>query len=286
MSAIDYGRVWPKWEHGYKTPLVINGGKTRNPGPEIVQLCRSAPHNIYHEPFGGGAAVWAMLGVPQGSTPETYRQAINDKDNRVMCFWRQYQCNFEKLNDLVQQTLHSRNLHRHALDVLDNASTSDLERAWAFWMLALQSHSRIIGNGWVFSRKGRNPAGTVISKHKSFGELRDRMRHVQLDSVDALTSLRNWDSPSTLHYLDPPYQGANQGHYSGWEKPDLIKLLNAVQNLKGSFILSDYPSKVLVEFYEDNGYKVNRYSRNRVGKTGTEVKAELVVYKINPHDHE
>jgi site-specific DNA-adenine methylase len=45
-----------------------------------------------------------------------------------------------------------------------------------------------------------------------------RFRRVQIACCDAGRIIKNWDVPDAFFSLDPPYGGADQGHYDGIPK--------------------------------------------------------------------
>jgi DNA adenine methylase len=59
--------------------------------------------------------------------------------------------------------------------------------------------------------------------------------------------------PDGFFYLDPPYVGANQGHYDGYTQEDFDALLITLESLKDKFLLSSYRNKALVEYADRNG---------------------------------
>jgi len=70
--------------------------------------------------------------------------------------------------------------------------------------------------------------------------LHQRIKKTQIFNRDALKFIRAIDSPATFFYVDPPYVNTDQGHYSGYTEEEYLKLLETLENLKGSFILSGY----------------------------------------------
>ena len=62
------------------------------------------------------------------------------------------------------------------------------------------------------------------------------------------------DDNSSFSYVDPPYIGANQSHYSGYTEEDYQKLLTTLSKIKGKFLLSSYPSEILSIYSKNNGW--------------------------------
>jgi DNA adenine methylase len=51
--------------------------------------------------------------------------------------------------------------------------------------------------------------------------------------------------PEAFFHLDPPYVGADQGHYDGYTQEDFDTLLKLLETLNGKFLLSSYRNKSL-----------------------------------------
>ena len=52
--------------------------------------------------------------------------------------------------------------------------------------------------------------------------------------------IKQWDSPQTFFYCDPPYPEAVQGHYDGYSITDFQNLVSTLNECQGSFLLSNY----------------------------------------------
>jgi len=66
------------------------------------------------------------------------------------------------------------------------------------------------------------------------------------------------DTDSTFHYVDPPYIGADQGHYGGYCQSHFNELLETLSRVKGKFLLSSYPNDELSRYVE----KCNWYQKD------------------------
>jgi DNA adenine methylase len=58
--------------------------------------------------------------------------------------------------------------------------------------------------------------------------------------------------PDAFFYIDPPYVGADQGHYDGYSQEDFDNLLKALETIKGKFLLSSFKNSSLNEFTKRN----------------------------------
>jgi DNA adenine methylase len=82
----------------------------------------------------------------------------------------------------------------------------------------------------------------------------DRLRRAQIENRDALRIIKSRDVPDGFFYLDPPYVGADQGHYDGYTQEDFDRLLETLETLKGKFLLSSYRNKALTVVAKRNGW--------------------------------
>lgn len=202
---------------------------------------------------------------------------LNDTNRLVVNFYNVLKSNFKKLESLIQVTLHSRAYYADAWVMYNNPHLfTDVQLAWAFWMLCNQSFNSSITSTWSCSKHlNKCPKKNANKKRAFTDELSARMEAIQLECIDALKVIDVYDSEQTLFYVDPPYYNANMGHYGGYKQSDFVNLLEALSNIKGKFILSSYPSDVLSDYIEKNGWKSESYdmhlAASKSGKRKTEV---------------
>ncbi len=229
-----------------KTPISYYGGKQqmlRHILPIIPE------HNLYCEPFCGGAAVfWGK--------PPSRVEVINDTNEELINFYRVLQLEFPKLQRMVKATLHSRKQHRKAWEVYQKPEDHDpVTRAWAIFVLSSQGFGSQLAGSWGFDRKKGSVAIKVMNKKRQFTDaLRERIERTQIDCQDALKVIRSFDSPESFFYVDPPYPNTNQGHYGGYTMDNLESLLKVLSGIKGKFLLSNYPAALIEQYCKDNGW--------------------------------
>lgn len=246
-----------------KTLISYYGGKQRM-SSKIVPLIPK--HTVYVEPFAGGAAVFFAKPWPLVTNTDHYREYLNDKDERIINFYRVLQTPVKR-NELIerlQMTLYSEAEHKKAKD-LDNGT--DVERAWAYYVNSQQSFSNTLNAGWRRSVYGRNEQATWANKIARLPQYLDRMASVGIACQDALTIIKQYDSPQTFFYCDPPYPNANQGHYSGYTLQDFQTLVNTLNECQGSFILSNYdqPDAIIPTDWQRIEFTATASSKSRVG---------------------
>jgi DNA adenine methylase len=236
-------------------------------------------HNVYCEPFAGGAAVfWAKA--------PSKIEVLNDLNGELVNFYRIVKTQFPALQAEVQATLHSRKLHRWAKVVYRNPDMfSEVKRAWAVWVLSTQSMNSCFDGGWAADYKKNRTSATVQSKRRDFTpDIAHRLDRVQIDCRDAVEVIRMRDSPGTFFYCDPPYIGTDQGHYHGYSPADFDRLLAALAGIAGTFLLSSYRNNRLNEYIESAGWdsaEVAMVCYASVYKDGAEKKHKTEVLTAN-----
>lgn len=233
-----------------KTPISYYGGK-QSMAKKIINLIPS--HKVYVEPFfGGGAIFWAKT--------KSEVEIINDTNGMVINFYEQLKLNFLKLQKMVAATLYSRGVYKRAMVVYDNPYLFEpLIKAWAFWVVTNQGFSNKIGS-WRSSHPRNKESLLIENKKNNFTKgLQKRMDMVQIECIDAVELIGRMDTTDTFFYVDPPYVGANQGHYGGYTQEHFNVLLNKLSSIKGKFMLSHYPNEQINKLADKNGWVVECY---------------------------
>lgn len=239
------------------------GGKQRQ-AKNIVPLIPK--HTVYVEPFAGGAAIFFAKPWPNVLSNNHYCEYLNDKDERLINFYRVLQTP-EKREALIERlslTLYSEAEHAKAKDL---ESGSDIDRAWAYYVNIQQSFSNNLNAGWGRSVFGQNQGAAWFNKISRLPEYLERMASVGITCQDALTVIEQLDSPQTFFYCDPPYPNTDAGHYKGYSIVDFQALVDVLDKCQGSFILSNYeqPEAKIPKDWERFEFETTNHSRGRVG---------------------
>lgn len=216
----------------FATPLTYYGGK-QNLVKHLLPLL--PPHKVYVEPFCGGCALLWAKGLPRVFNNNTGLEVINDTNGRLINFWRMLRDRGDELATKLQLTPYAKDEYTLGLEPSDD----ELEDARRFFASLQQAFSHKWGAGW-----GRS---VVMSQCKlwnnrvdGFAQVYTRIRNVHIEHVDALACIKNWDSPDTLFYVDPPYPATDQGHYKGYTAEDFAALVETLDGIQGSYLLSCY----------------------------------------------
>lgn len=217
-----------------KPPISYYGGKQRI-ASKIVSLIPK--HTVYVEPFCGGAAVMFAKPWPDVSNNNHYREVINDTDGRLINFYTQLRNNGEELCRRLSLALYSEREYQTAKQIEHD---DPVESARRYYVNIMQSFSHVLGGGWRRGVIGENVAATWINSVARLPEYLERMSSIHISCTDALKCIKQWDSPQTFFYCDPPYPKSQQGHYSGYSVADFDALISTLVNIKGSALVSCY----------------------------------------------
>lgn len=236
-------------------------------------------HEIYVEPFAGGAAVfWAKEPAPV--------EVINDTNREVINFYQVAQKDFDSLQTEIQATLQSREQFRQAKIVYENPDMfTPLKRAWAFWVLSCQSYSASIGSGWRHAKSAKIMQVFNVRREAYIPSAQSRLENTQIECADALRVITTYDDSSAFFYVDPPYFNANMGHYGGYTLRNFTDLLETLSKVKGRFLLSSYPSDILTEYTKRYGWKTSVVHRKLgMKREGSRNKTEVMTMNYEPSE--
>ncbi len=231
-----------------KTPISYYGGKQKL-ADKIISLIPQ--HLLYCEPFIGGAAVFF---AKQPSNMEV----LNDVNKELINFYRIVQNDFVALEKEIRISLHSRDLHRKASVIYNHPDMfNEIKRAWDVWVLSSQSFSAQLDASFGYDKSRNTTTKKIINNRDRFTEdMAIRLQNVCIECADALYVIRSRDTENSFFYCDPPYYNSDCGHYDGYSEQDFENLLKLLCEIKGKFMLSSYPSKLLQQYTKANKWQM------------------------------
>ena len=256
-----------------RTPISYYGGKV---GMLNHILPNIPKHHLYCEPFfGGGAVFWAK--------PKSQLEVINDKNGWAVAFYRTIKKDFGILRHLIQATPNSRKVHREAEFVLKHSDHfSEIKVAWAFWVQTNMSFTSTIFGGYGYDKLKGSCVKKIDNKKLQFGtHLQKRLDRVDIECNDAIKVITSRDKADAFHYVDPPYFNSHCGHYAGYTLQDFEKLLTALSNIKGKFLLSSYDSEALASYTKMKGWDTLRIEKVITACKGDRSKTKVEVLTAN-----
>lgn len=210
-------------------------------------------HTCYTEVFGGAAGVLIQK-------PRAYAEVYNDLDGEVVNLFAVLRSEKNRTK-LIEQL------------ILTPYARDEFELAWEHSDDVVERARRIViraqmGFGSAGATKGKT--GFRIDTKRQYGtaqmlwaefpnhldQIGQRLQGVLIENRNAIQVLKDHDTPTTLHYVDPPYMhdtryvGAKYGRFYRYEMDDLqhIELLETLLKLEGMVVLSGYENKMYNDY--------------------------------------
>lgn len=199
-------------------------------------------HKVYLEPYFGSGAVFF-------NKPKSKIETINDMDGEAVNLFRVTREHPAELAKAVETTPYSREEYEKAY--YKNTADTEIERARKFLIRCWLGigNSNTYKNGFRTSQQSSSPKTT-----EHWGELperiliaTERLKHAQIENLDALELLKRYDTKDVFIYLDPPYlPEVRKTHLYKCEMTteDHIKLLNEIKFHPGRILLSGYDNEL------------------------------------------
>lgn len=240
-------------------PLKWHGGKSYL-AEWIISFV--VPHLHYVEPYAGGLAVLLR------KNPEGVSEVVNDLDGELTNFWKVLKDNsfFEQFMRQVEATTFSQDEFEDAAEI--GPDDSPVDRAVKFFVRCRQSRQGLQKDFATLSknrtRRGMNEqVSSWLTAIEGLPEIHERLKRVLILNDDAVTVIQREDSPNTFFYLDPPYLHETRvttNNYSfEMTVEDHERLLVALTELKGKFILSGYRNDLYDAFADRHGWMWMNY---------------------------
>lgn len=128
---------------------------------------------------------------------------------------------------------------------------------------------------------------TLKKRKQQFCEhLVSRIEHAYIENEDAIKIQESRNVPNAFHYIDPPYAGADQGHYHGYTWQDYEEQLDwMATKCTGKFLLSNYNSEMLDGYIKKYGWQKKEIThRLKAPRKSGPTKTEVLVYNYNPSE--
>jgi DNA adenine methylase len=198
------------------------GGKTRLL-KLLLPLIR--PHTIFVEAFAGGAA------VTLAKDPSKV-EVINDINGELVNLYRHAQFHIDALVAEVEFTLNSR-ADLEAL--IEQPGLTGLQQA-ARYLLRNRLSFGGGGSSFAVSRAQAQPSrSAVLEKLRAFNA---RLDKVAVENLPYERLMKNYDSPGTFWFFDPPYTVGEVDTYAAWDEARMAGFAEAVAGLQGDWLVT------------------------------------------------
>ena len=219
-----------------KAPFGYPGGKFRSLG----QILPNLPYRAgYIEPFGGSGVVLLNRGTSK-------LEVLNDRFNGIIDFYKTLRdpILLVKLMERLELCLHSR--EEFQFSKTNWATASDVvERAALWYYSAVFSFSGLQRNFGRSTKSNNSLPRKFHERLADFPIIHDRIKHVTIENQDWRLMLKDFDHPSHVFYMDPPYVNA---HYKTYKhEPNHAEhqeLVARIHEMKAFVALSGYENEI------------------------------------------
>lgn len=239
-------------ERAIRAPMKYPGGK-------FDCLDALLPHLPYRGAFvdvfgGSGTVIFNRMSSPL--------DVYNDRYGGICAFYRALRNDPKKLVDRLELICHSREEWEWCKATWADADLSDVERA-ARWYYMVQNSFVGLGRAWARITKPTSPvAGVIQKKLPHFWLIHQRLMRVQIENLDWVDVMNDYDRPDTVFYLDPPYMHADQSGYEHkFTDEDHKRMCDKIMCTKGFVALSGYPNELYDRYEWTNRIEFNRRDR-------------------------
>ncbi len=197
-------------------------------------------HKTYVEPFGGAASVLLRK-------QRVHAEILNDLDGEIVGLFRVLRNPTEgrELVRQVQMTPFARHEYELAFqpagDPIEQARRTLVKAGMGFGSNSI--HKRT-GFRSGFTRNGQVPAGDWAGLPAALDQIVERLRGVIIEERPAAHVIGQYDTSTTLHYIDPPYPHSTRGDDSRYRyemtDEEHRELAGVLHNVKGMVVLSGY----------------------------------------------
>jgi DNA adenine methylase len=231
------------------------GGKSRL----ASRLLRLLPeHKTYVEPFCGAANL--LFAKPRSEV-----EVLNDLDDELVNLLR----TIKTQPKVLIRTAGAIPFSRYWYERLQREQKatglrgSKIQRAAKFWFLIRSGFFGHPEKGWRFAVHTREGARLENGLHQ-LEAVATRLQGVYIDHLDFRRCLKNWDSPTTLFYVDPPYYGATayRRDVAAFTPQDHADLARILERVEGKWLLTYNAVPEVRELYPGHRFKHMSTSMN------------------------
>lgn len=285
----------PEEPCGYlKSPVSIFGSKRAS---VRVLLQYLPPHQIYVEPFAGGASLFF-------AKPPVRINVLNDINGEIINFYNAVRQHPAALKQLLLDTLYSDRLFAYYKQERESYQKSPPEEVSLGWAVAFiyTTRSSFLNRGdQLHNFNQASPRvhlyrTTMVNIANSLEECAEKLKLAIIKETHYMNVLALYAKPSlqTLLYIDPPYVDTQQKQYNTepFTQQHLEQLCNTLIASKTLFMMSHIETPFLQGWVEENklytSYMPNnvnslgRYAKAQKGEVVAPSKKDILIYNFKP----
>jgi DNA adenine methylase len=242
------------------------GGKKLLRKRVVEEFPESNTYDRYVEVFGG--AGWVLFLKDKHAGMEVY----NDVNGNLVNLFRCVKYHPEALQKELEFTLMSREQFFDAKNEMKLGNLTDIQRAARFYVLIKESFGADIRSFCVRPKNLFNAVEYILT-------VSQRLVNVVIENQDFAQILKTYDKESALFYLDPPYYSAEKYYADEFMPEDHIRLKNALEKIKGRFVLSYNDCEFIRRLYSGSYTIIEVDRTNNLIKRGGKPRYKEILIK-------
>lgn len=229
--------------------LRYHGGKWKI-APAIIK--NFPPHDIYVEPFGGGASV--LLRKPRCPV-----EIYNDLDSDIVNLFKVYRDNGAELQRRLLATPYARQeyieaFNQEPMDAIERARRTVVKSLMGFGSSAVTSIKASDSGFRSYAKPKQRVAVKFANYAEECGMFIQRMRGVIVENRDVMDLIPLNDGSNVLFYVDPPYVKSTRGdncddYRFEMDDSEHAALALILHNLKAKVCISGYRCQLYDRLY-------------------------------------
>lgn len=243
-----------------KTPFPRLGGKSRLAKEIIGMFPDTKDYDTYVEPFVGAGNIFFRT-----VKDDNIQDIINDKDEKVILVMKALKDRPEELNKKIKRDWISKEYFE---SIKGSKKPEDI-------IAVAKTSFRGRNLNYANQEKYRKDIKTDYTK-----DFPERLKDTIILNNDFKKVLKDYDSPKTLFYLDPPYESKDQKDYNDYVTPE--EVYSAVKDLKGFVAISYNNSDNIKNIFNKDGWYIKELNTKYVKKGGSFEVEEFFItnYKV------
>ena len=222
---------------------------------------------VYVEPFVGAGSIYFY------KDPSDF-EIINDLDNQPYTLFKKLK-NFDGAK--ISKDLNGIYTKEIFKEIKESNPTSEYGK---FKRILQLTRTSFFNRMTAFNYIGSDKSKAVIQSNFGNNELKNRLKNTIILNKDYKKVIKQYDSPLTFFYLDPPYEGSGKLYVHS--SMPINDIYNVLKNIKGRFLLSyndSVEAKKLFKNYYIN-YVTTHYEHTKsIGKRKTK---EMLISNYDP----
>lgn len=181
-------------------------------------------------------------------------EVFNDRYAGIVAFYRCLRdlSKRQLLCSWLETTLHSREEFIWCRDSWDSC-TDDVERAARWYYMVRMSFGQL-GRNFGRATAGKPQHGGALQNSlELFPMIGQRFKKVQVENLDAIQCIKDYDHPDHVFYVDPDYIDSHHGIYR--HRVEHKNLLDTIFASKGFFAVSGYANDLYDSYNWDSRHE-------------------------------